>query len=833
MFFILLNQHNISEMEEDKEKPKILIVEDDPRLGKTLSDILKAKDYSPLAVLTGKEGAAAAKKDDFSLALIDLKLPHIQGIEVLKEIKKNSPRTEVIILTAYASLDTAMEAVNRGAFSYLEKPYDMERLLLDIRRALERQRAKEALKSAEEWYRVTFEHTGTAMAILEEDTTISLVNKEFEALSGYTKKEIEGKKSWTEFVHPEDLERMKNHHEERRKGSGKAPTSYEFKAVDREGNIKDMYLSIEMIPGTKKSAISIIDITDRKRAEEALEHRILALTQPAVELGGLKLTDIIGIENLQNLQDNFAGYNRVASVIFDNNGEPITAYSNFSEFCKIIRSTAKGLKGCKRSDARLGRKAAEGATGVVQCGNIKEIMDGVVPIIIQGQCIANWGIGQAVTGDVDENEVREFAREIGADEEELVKASKKLVRMPKEGFERIIRFLDALTRQVSLLGLQNLQQARYITERKRLVNELEESRKFLETIIESIPDALYLKDSQYHVSLVNQAYCNRTGLTKEEIIGKERMRKNDEKIFKNGKLVEIPEQFFVDKGGESHYAHLKKVPLIDESGKITHVLTISRDITKHKRLDDERERVLKELKELDKLKTDLLNVAYHEMRSPLGPIVASASLLEQGYLSAKQKRLVFIIEQSVKQLEKLINRLLELTRIDTGKVELKLKTVSIPEIVKNVLGYLKPMADAKKQTITIDVPEGIEIEGDEQKITAIFDNLVSNAIKYTEKNGRIDIKVADRGGEDIVVSIADTGTGISEEQLSRVFERFFMADTSLSRKGGLGLGLSIVNEYVKLHGGKVWATSELGKGSNFFFTVPKKQRKKEKRYKVI
>ncbi|MCK4732761.1 MAG: HAMP domain-containing histidine kinase, partial [Methanophagales archaeon] len=256
---------------------------------------------------------------------------------------------------------------------------------------------------------------------------------------------------------------------------------------------------------------------------------------------------------------------------------------------------------------------------------------------------------------------------------------------------------------------------------------------------------------------------------------------------------------------------------------------LRRDITERKQAEEVLHESHEKLKELDKLKINFLNVAYHEMRSPLGPILASASLLEQGYLTAKQKRLVYIIEQSVKQLEKLINRLLELTRIDAGPVELRLNVVSIPEIVKNVLGYLKPLADAKKQSITIDVPERTEIEGDEQKITAIFDNLVSNAIKHTEKNGRIDIKVADRGGEDIVVSIADTGIGISEEHLSKVFERFFMADTSLSRKGGLGLGLSIVQEYVKLHGGKVWATSELGKGSNFFFTVPKKAKKKRKK----
>lgn len=374
---------------------------------------------------------------------------------------------------------------------------------------------------------------------------------------------------------------------------------------------------------------------------------------------------------------------------------------------------------------------------------------------------------------------------------------------------------------VKIAGAQGI--ARDITERKRAEEELKQSRKFLETVIDNIPDTVTIRDSQHRFVLVNQAYCDITGHTKDEVIGKKTYWEKDNEVFQTGKELDIPERSFTDLKGNCHYVSAKKAPLTDESGKVTHVLTISRDITEHKRLDDERERMLKELKELDKLKTNFLNVAYHEMRSPLGPILASASLLEQGYLTAKQKRLVYIIEQSTKQLEKLINRLLELTRIDAGKAELKLQRVSIPKMVKNVLGYLKPLADAKKQTITIDVPERTEIEGDEQKITSIFDNLISNAIKYTEKNGKINIKVADRG-EDILVSIADTGIGISEEHLPRVFERFYMADTSLSRKGGLGLGLSIVQEYVKLHGGKVWATSELGKGSNFFFSVPKKQK---------
>ena len=176
-------------------------------------------------------------------------------------------------------------------------------------------------------------------------------------------------------------------------------------------------------------------------------------------------------------------------------------------------------------------------------------------------------------------------------------------------------------------------------------------------------------------------------------------------------------------------------------------------------------------------------LAYHEMRSPLAPIVGYASLLERGELNEKQKKYVRVIGESVYQLEELIESLLEVTRIDAGKVELTLESVSIPEIVDNVLERVKPQVEAKRQTISSVVPERIEVEGDKQKIAATFDNLVSNAIKYTGENGKIDVVVEDRKEEeDIRVCVADTGVGIPEEQLHRVFERFYMVDTSLTRK---------------------------------------------------
>ncbi|HDH97294.1 MAG TPA: PAS domain S-box protein, partial [Proteobacteria bacterium] len=134
----------------------------------------------------------------------------------------------------------------------------------------ERKLAEEELRRSEEKYRAVFENTGTAMTIVEEDTTISLANRKFAELTGLPKEEIEGKKSWTEFVVGKDLERMKRYHKLRRKSPELAPKEYEFRFRDRNGNIRDVFITIDMIPGTKKSVASLIDISELKRIRRAL-----------------------------------------------------------------------------------------------------------------------------------------------------------------------------------------------------------------------------------------------------------------------------------------------------------------------------------------------------------------------------------------------------------------------------------------------------------------------------------------------------------------------------------------------------------------------------------
>ncbi len=145
--------------------------------------------------------------------------------------------------------------------------YSVQSIARDI---TEHKRAEEELRESENWYRTVFENTGTATVVLEENNIISLANAEFAKLSGYSKNDIEGKKCWTEFVVKEDMERMLAQHRLRRQNHEKAPTHYEFRFVTKSGDIRNIYLTIDVIPGTKKSVASMLDITERKQAEEAL-----------------------------------------------------------------------------------------------------------------------------------------------------------------------------------------------------------------------------------------------------------------------------------------------------------------------------------------------------------------------------------------------------------------------------------------------------------------------------------------------------------------------------------------------------------------------------------
>jgi PAS domain S-box-containing protein len=368
---------------------------------------------------------------------------------------------------------------------------------------------------------------------------------------------------------------------------------------------------------------------------------------------------------------------------------------------------------------------------------------------------------------------------------------------------------------------------RDITARKRIEEELRRAKERYRVIFEHTLTPLCVIEDDKTISFVNTEFEALTGYSREELVGKkwiDLIAEDDLELVRNycderrtGGAAACCFFKLVSREGTIKYVNARIEPVPREQRCIASLL----DITELKQNENKLRETCERLAELDKMKREFLSVAYHEMRSPLAPIIGYASLLEPK-LADREKRYISIIEKSARELEERINHMLELARIDGKKVELTRGELAVRDVVEKAVRNLEPAAEAKKQVISTFIPP-IAIPADEQKLYAIFTNLISNAIRYTPEGGRIDIVVEDRG-EDIRACVADTGPGIPAEHLPKIFERFYMIDASLTRKsGGLGLGLSIVKEYVKLHGGRVWATSELGKGSQFFFTVPKRE----------
>jgi signal transduction histidine kinase len=264
------------------------------------------------------------------------------------------------------------------------------------------------------------------------------------------------------------------------------------------------------------------------------------------------------------------------------------------------------------------------------------------------------------------------------------------------------------------------------------------------------------------------------------------------------------------------------VPLI----VATVVIYFSKQTTELKRINEQLQEANRKLRDMDKVKSDLVSVVSHELRTPLTTIKAFIELLllKSGMSHQRKTKLLNTINLEADRLTRLIADLLDLARIEGGAMKWRSEQLNIEDIVQASIASIGPLFESNGIHLTIDIGASLPaISGDPDRLVQVVTNILSNAAKFTPAGGAVHITARREPGPDgrIVVDISDTGAGIPAEDIELIFEKFHRSGDHLtSTTDGTGLGLAISRQIVEYHGGRIWATSERGRGSVFTFTLP-------------
>jgi len=377
-------------------------------------------------------------------------------------------------------------------------------------------------------------------------------------------------------------------------------------------------------------------------------------------------------------------------------------------------------------------------------------------------------------------------------------------------------------------------------ERLRLYEETVRARERLDTIFRSVGDALFVTDPEGTILYVNDAFQKLTGYHFDEAIGQ------NPRFLQSGQTPletyrDLWETILADrvwrgelvnrrKDGALYDADLTIASVVANGGNIVNFICSQRDITP--------------LKEVARMKDELISTVSHELRTPMSSVLGFSELLLTRKMG-EEKRLLYTetIHQEAKRLSALINNFLDIQRMEAGQQEYHLEPLALPGVISAVQATFATQSD--KHSIVVDIAEKLPlVRADRDGISQVLNNLLSNAINFSPQGGevRISCAVVEVKGETVtfltpegyplspeavgdgrwvVVSVSDKGLGIPKEAMPRLFERFFRVDSSDRREiKGTGLGLAICKEIVKAHGGRIWAESEEGVGSTFWFTLP-------------
>lgn len=680
----------------------------------------------------------------------------------------------------------------------------------------------------------------------------------FYTMAGYEPNEFP--ETFGEFakrIHAEDIERTKSAIDRYLAGELKA-YKVEFRFLRKDGTYmwiqaKGKIVSRD-VEGTPLRFVGLhADITERKRMAEALENRILALTQPLGDVSDIAFEDLFNLTDIQQLQDLYAKAFGVAAIITHPDGTPITQPSNFTDLCeKIIRNTKKGCEKCKYSDSMIGRHNPDGPN-IMACLSAG-LWNAGTAISVGGRHIANWLIGQVRNDALDQNKIIAYAHEIGANENDFRAAYLQVPIMPEAQFENAANVLFAVTRQLSFMAYQNVQQARFIYQHKQDEEELCKLRNYLSNIINSMPSMIVAVDNEGRVTQWNHQTEQVTGLN-----FKDAQAQPLAKVFPrlanemNSILMSIRERRVI------------KSPKV--SRKVAHEICYE-DITIFPlvangvegaviRVDNVTERV--RMEEMMIQSEKMLSVGglaagmAHEINNPLAGMMQTAQVMAQrlkaganipANLKAAEaagitmesierfmeergiQRMIEAITASGQRVSQIVNNMLSFARKEDAAVSAHhLDKILDKTIELAATDYdLKKDYDFKKIEIIREYDDNLPaVFCQASKIQQVILNILSNGAQAMQGAGTPEPKFIVRTYVDPVrdmacMEIEDNGPGMKEEIRKHIFDPFF---TTKPVGVGTGLGLSVSYFIItENHKGEMTVESSPGTSAKFVIRLP-------------
>lgn len=424
----------------------------------------------------------------------------------------------------------------------------------------------------------------------------------------------------------------------------------------------------------------------------------------------------------------------------------------------------------------------------------------------------------------------------------------------KTGFNKLIPdFLEHPTRgtvyietlkaplfneKYEIIGIQGV--SRDVTEKCHFEAKVNLQQSQMQAIVENIPFPIWLKDTEGKYILINKSYEDFYKLNKNDVFGQKPLEilKNrkifhpeDAKKLQEEDLRVIKEKIIshttnrLEIGGKHYYLEITKSPVLDKNGEVIGIAGISVDVTAHKNYEDELMKSRDIAEQANTAKSEFLANISHEIRTPMNGIMGFVQLLAETNLDDEQKDFVEETKKSSEILLKLLNDVLDLSKIEAGKMTMENLSFNVRYVVEDVATLASSNASQKNIEISAlchsNIPE--KVFGDPSRLKQVLNNFVNNAIKFTEEGEIIiTVKLVEKTDKKakLIFEIQDTGIGISKENQSKIFESFTQADTSTTRKyGGTGLGLTISKNIIRMMNGEVSVESKLNSGSKFSFTA--------------